>query len=277
MIKIKSVKSQLEGDDVGYIRLASFNEKTDSGVQDAINDAEGQGRRQAAGIVLDLRNNPGGLLDQAVAVAGRSSTRARSSRPAAAIRGHAALQRPGATTCRRPAAGGADQRRHRLGLRNRLRRPAGSPPRDPPRHPLFGKGSVQTIIPLPGHGAVRLTTARYYTPSGRSIQQGHRARPRGRAGQDRGLAAAQMLARPLHGALKNDTRRRERPPATPAKRGDSKAAPAATPTPGRRRGAAAPNRPVFGDPATTTSSPARSTCCAASRCSTHQQGPIEHT
>ena len=125
-----------------------------------------------AGIVLDLRNNPGGLLDQAVAVsndfldAGRDRLD-----PRPPCRGRAALQRAaagditdglpmvvlinGGSASASEIVAGALQDHHRavlLGTRS------------------FGKGSVQTIIPLPGHGAMRLTTARYYTPSGRSIQ-----------------------------------------------------------------------------------------------------------
>ena len=68
MVKIQSVKSQLEGDDIGYIRITSFNEQADSGVKAAIKDLKAKAGDKLTGIVLDLRNNPGGLLDQAVAV-----------------------------------------------------------------------------------------------------------------------------------------------------------------------------------------------------------------
>ena len=84
MVKIQSVKSQLEGDDIGYIRITSFNEQTDSGVKNAIKALKAKAGNKLAGIVLDLRNNPGGLLDQAVAVSNDFIDRARSSRPAAA-------------------------------------------------------------------------------------------------------------------------------------------------------------------------------------------------
>ncbi len=172
VVKIQSVKEQLEGDDVGYIRITSFNEQADSGVKDAIKDLRAKAGAKLTGIVLDLRNNPGGLFDQAVAVSNDFlsqgeivSTRGR--HPEDAQRYNA--QSPGDLTSGLPMVvlinggsasaseivAGALQDHHRavlLGTRS------------------FGKGSVQTIIQLPGHGAMRLTTARYYTPSGRSIQ-----------------------------------------------------------------------------------------------------------
>jgi carboxyl-terminal processing protease len=172
VVKIQSVKEQLEGDDVGYIRITSFNEQADSGVKDAIKDMETKAGTKLTGIVLDLRNNPGGLLDQAVAVSNDFlsqgeivSTRGRHAEDAQRYN----AQAPGDLTNGLPMVvlinggsasaseivAGALQDHHRavlLGTRS------------------FGKGSVQTIIQLPGHGAMRLTTARYYTPSGRSIQ-----------------------------------------------------------------------------------------------------------
>ncbi|MGC2412145.1 MAG: S41 family peptidase [Stellaceae bacterium] len=172
IIKIQSVRSHLEGNNIGYIRITSFNEQTDVGLNNAMKSLKSQANDKLIGIVLDLRNNPGGLLDQAVAVSDAFldrgeivSTRGRRSDDAQRYNA-----RPGA----KPASGlpmavlinggsasaseivaGALQDHHRailLGTRS------------------FGKGSVQTIIPLAGHGAMRLTTARYYTPSGRSIQ-----------------------------------------------------------------------------------------------------------
>jgi len=171
VVKIQSVKSQLIGNDVGYIRITSFNEQADSGVQSAMKSLRDKAGAKLTGIVLDLRNNPGGLLDQAIAVSDDFldkgeivSTRGR--RPEDAQRYDA---KPGDITNGLPMVvlinggsasaseivAGALKDHHRailLGTRS------------------FGKGSVQTIIQLPGHGAIRLTTARYYTPSGRSIQ-----------------------------------------------------------------------------------------------------------
>ena len=170
-IHIQSVRSHLVGDDIGYIRITSFNEQTEVGLNNAMKSIKQQAGNKLRGIVLDLRNNPGGLLDQAVAVANAFiekgeivSTRGR--RPDDAQRfdakpGDIAVGLPiavlinGGSASASEIVAGALQDHHRailLGTRT------------------FGKGSVQTIIPLPGHGAMRLTTARYYTPSGRSIQ-----------------------------------------------------------------------------------------------------------
>lgn len=172
IVKIQSVKWQAEGNDVGYIRISSFNEQTDSGVKSAIKAIETRDGPKLDGIVLDLRNNPGGLLDQAVAVANDFlnkgeivSTRGRHPEDAqrfdAKPPGDLTHGLPivvlinGGTASAAEIVAGALQDHHRailLGTRS------------------FGKGSVQTIIQLPGNGAMRLTTARYYTPSGRSIQ-----------------------------------------------------------------------------------------------------------
>jgi len=170
-IKIQSVRSHLEGDNIAYIRITTFNEQTDVGLNNAMKNLKQQAGGKLLGVVLDLRNDPGGLLDQAVAVADAFlekgeivSTRGRRSEDAQRYNA-----RPGDIAAGLPVAvlinggsasaseivAGALQDHHRailLGTRS------------------FGKGSVQTIIPLPGHGAMRLTTARYYTPSGRSIQ-----------------------------------------------------------------------------------------------------------
>jgi carboxyl-terminal processing protease len=172
IVKIESVKSRLAGNDIGYIRISSFNEQADSGVREAMKSLKQQAGDHLKGIVLDLRNNPGGLLDQAVAVANDFldkgeivSTRGR--RPEDAARYDAkpggdltgglpmVVLINGGSASASEIVAGALQDHHRavlLGTRS------------------FGKGSVQTIIRLPGHGAMRLTTARYYTPSGRSIQ-----------------------------------------------------------------------------------------------------------
>src|SRR6516165_6760679 len=170
-IKIQSIRSHLEGDTIGYIRITTFNEQTDVGLNNAMKNLKQQAGNKLSGVILDLRNNPGGLLDQAVAVSDAFldkgeivSTRGRRSEDAQRYNA-----RPGDIAAGLPVAvlinggsasaseivAGALQDHHRailLGTRS------------------FGKGSVQTIIPLPGHGAMRLTTARYYTPSGRSIQ-----------------------------------------------------------------------------------------------------------
>jgi len=170
-IRIQSVRSHIVGDDIGYIRITSFNEQTDVGLSNAMKYIKKQAANKLRGIVLDLRNNPGGLLDQAVAVSGDFidkgeivSTRGRTADDAQRYDAHSgdiaaglpmAVLINGGSASASEIVAGALQDHHRailLGTRS------------------FGKGSVQTIIPLPGHGAMRLTTARYYTPSGRSIQ-----------------------------------------------------------------------------------------------------------
>ena len=170
VIHIQVVKSHLEGD-IGYIRVTSFNEQTDIGLHKALAALKQQAGDKLHGIVLDLRNNPGGLLDQAVAVSDDFidqgeivSTRARhpeDSQRWNAKNGDITNGLPmvvlinGGSASASEIVAGALQDHHRailLGTRS------------------FGKGSVQTVIPLPGNGAMRLTTARYYTPSGRSIQ-----------------------------------------------------------------------------------------------------------
>jgi carboxyl-terminal processing protease len=173
VIRVKSLRSHNEGDDVGYIRITQFNEQTTEGLKKAIADLTSQlGADKVKGFVVDLRNNPGGLLDQAISVSDAFldkgeivSTRGRNAeetqrfnaRPGDLIKGKPVivLINGGSASASEIVAGALqDHKRATLvGTRS------------------FGKGSVQTIIPLgAGNGALRLTTARYFTPSGRSIQ-----------------------------------------------------------------------------------------------------------
>ncbi len=170
-IRVQSVRSHLIDKDIGYIRITSFTEQTDVGLNNAMKNLKQKAGGNLRGVVLDLRNNPGGLLDQAVAVSDAFldkgeivSTRGRRADDAQrynAQPGDIADGLPmavlinGGSASASEIVSGALKDHHRavlIGTRS------------------FGKGSVQTIIPLPGHGAMRLTTARYYTPSGRSIQ-----------------------------------------------------------------------------------------------------------
>ena len=171
VIHINPVKYNAEGDDVGYIRLTTFNEQTTANLQKAIEDLKKQLGPKLKGYVVDLRNNPGGLLDQAISVSdafldqgaivltrGRNleETQRSNARPGDITDGQkiVVLINGGSASASEIVAG-ALQDHHRatiIGTRS------------------FGKGSVQTIIPLGSNGALRLTTARYYTPSGRSIQ-----------------------------------------------------------------------------------------------------------
>jgi carboxyl-terminal processing protease len=170
IVKIQSVRHRVEGD-LGYIRVTSFTEQTDVGVRNAVQKIKEQLGSRLAGVVLDLRNNPGGLLDQAVAVSDDFldkgeivSTRGRRSDDAQRFNAKSGdilnglpmvvIVNGGSASASEIVAGALQDHRRAIILGTKT----------------FGKGSVQTIIPLGGQGAIRLTTARYYTPSGRSIQ-----------------------------------------------------------------------------------------------------------
>jgi carboxyl-terminal processing protease len=164
------VRWRSEGD-VGYVRVTTFNEQTQDSLDEAIGDLRSEIGEGMKGLVLDLRNNPGGLLEQAVGVADAFldrgeivSTRGRRSDSIQrfnARQGDLAEGAPmvvlinGGSASASEIVAGALQDHGRAIVMGT---------------PSFGKGSVQTIMPLPGHGAIRLTTARYYTPSGTSIQ-----------------------------------------------------------------------------------------------------------
>jgi carboxyl-terminal processing protease len=171
IIKIQVVKSRLEADNIGYVRLSQFTEKADAGIRAAVKDLKGKAGGPLQGLILDLRNDPGGLLDQAIAVSSSFieqgeivSTRARHPDDSQRwdARGNDILNgaplvvmiNGGSASASEIVAGALQDHRRAVLLGNKS----------------FGKGSVQTVIPLPGGGAMRLTTARYYTPSGRSIQ-----------------------------------------------------------------------------------------------------------
>jgi carboxyl-terminal processing protease len=171
IIKIQSVRSRIEQNDIGYIRVTTFNQNTLPGLKKAIEDIEGEAENKIIGYVLDLRNNPGGLLDQAIGVSDAFldkgeivSTRGRNEKdtkrdnatPGDYINGKpmVVLINGGSASASEIVAGALQDHRRAIIIGEQS----------------FGKGSVQTIVPLPGHGAMRLTTARYYTPSGRSIQ-----------------------------------------------------------------------------------------------------------
>jgi len=170
VIKITSVRSRVEGK-IGYVRITSFNEQTDKGLERAIKKIKDEVGEELQGIVLDLRNNPGGLLDQAIAVSDAFLDRGeivstRSRKPEDTQRFNArtgdlasglpvvVLINNGSASASEIVAGALQDHRRAVILGTKS----------------FGKGSVQTIMPLSGNGAMKLTTARYYTPSGRSIQ-----------------------------------------------------------------------------------------------------------
>ena len=173
LIRVKSVRSRNEGNDVGYIRITQFNEQTADGVKKAISNLTKQlGVDKIKGFVVDLRNNPGGLLDQAISVSDAFldkgeivSTRGRNAEETQRFNA-----RPGNLTKGKPVivlinGGSASASEIVAGALQDHKRATLVGTRS------FGKGSVQTIIPLgAGKGALQLTTARYFTPSGRSIQ-----------------------------------------------------------------------------------------------------------
>jgi carboxyl-terminal processing protease len=171
VIKIQSVRAEPK-DDIGYIRITKFNEQTFSGLQRAITELRDQIGPEIKGLVIDMRNNPGGLLDQAISVSDAFldkgeivSTRPRdtenteryNARPGDLADGlpMIVLINDGSASASEIVAGALQDHRRAVIMGTRS----------------FGKGSVQTILPMPGNVALRLTTARYYTPSGKSIQE----------------------------------------------------------------------------------------------------------
>src|SRR4030088_803250 len=173
IIRVRPIRYHTEGDDIGYIRITTFNEQTTEGLKREIGNLSNQiGADKLKGFIIDLRNNPGGLLEEAVTVSdaflekgeivstrGRNAeeTQRRAAHPGDLTKGKPVivLINGGSASASEIVAGALqDHKRATLvGTRS------------------FGKGSVQTIIPLgSGNGALRLTTARYFTPSGKSIQ-----------------------------------------------------------------------------------------------------------
>jgi len=171
VIKIRSVKSKLLDKSYGYLRITQFQERTDDDLQKAITKLEKDGGGPLAGLVLDLRNNPGGLLTQAIKVSDEFIdsglvvyTDGRLDSQKQKYFAHKANSRSdfpmvvlvngGSASASEIVAGALQDHKRALVLGTQT----------------FGKGSVQTILPLEENAAIRLTTARYYTPNGRSIQ-----------------------------------------------------------------------------------------------------------
>jgi len=171
VIKLKSVKSRVIDNTVGYLRITQFQERTDADLEQALQAMWAQSP-QLKGLILDLRNNPGGLLDQAVLVSGSflekgklvvyTKGRKANNNVEYKVRGTAGrtafpmvvLVNHGSASASEIVAGALQDwgRAVILGVGT------------------FGKGSVQTVIPLEDGSGLRLTTAKYYTPKGRSIQ-----------------------------------------------------------------------------------------------------------
>jgi carboxyl-terminal processing protease len=170
VIKVQAVKSRLEGD-VIYTKISTFNEQTHANLVKQVEALKKQATKPIKGYIVDLRNDPGGLLDQAIAVSddflekgaivltkGRNleETQRANARPGDITDGKTiiVLINGGSASASEIVAGALQDHKRATIVGTRS----------------FGKGSVQTIIPLGQNGALRLTTARYYTPSGRSIQ-----------------------------------------------------------------------------------------------------------
>src|SRR6202030_1439899 len=171
VIKIKSVKSKTIQDGYGYVRIATFQESTDDAVEKAVDDFQKADKGKVKGLVLDLRDNPGGLLNQAVKVSDEFLdgglivyTQGRNENQQQKYFSHKkggfadfpmVVLVDGASASASEIVAGALQDQKRAVI-------VGTQ--------TFAKGSVKTILPLDDHSALRLTTARYFTPNGRSIQ-----------------------------------------------------------------------------------------------------------
>jgi carboxyl-terminal processing protease len=241
-IRVEPVKYHMEGSDIGYIRITTFSERTNTTLEAAVKALRQQAGDQLAGIVLDLRNNPGGLLDQAVAVSNAfldqgeivsiRGRRTQDSRRYTAQPDHDLMRGlpvvvliNGGSASASEIVAGALQDHHRavlLGTRS------------------FGKGSVQTVLPVKeSGGAIRLTTALYFTPSGRSIQAKGIdpdvvVEP---AKIEKVAQSSRLREADLRGALRNtdqEAQAKGKPAATTAKPGaanDNKPATTASPAP----------------------------------------------
>ena len=170
VIKIRSVKHEIINN-IGYVRLTTFSDTTTSGMEKSINEIKKELGNKFQGLILDLRNNPGGLLNQSISVTDAFlnqgeivSTQGRKLDDTSRVfakKGDIINSKPlivlinsGSASASEIVAGALKDHARAIIVGTRS----------------FGKGSVQSIIPLPGNGAMRLTTARYYTPSGVSIQ-----------------------------------------------------------------------------------------------------------
>ena len=212
-IRIKSIRFEVM-EDVGYIRITTFSEQTETGLNRAVRELKKEMGNKLIGFVIDLRNNPGGLLDQAVAVSDAFlergeivSTRGRRAENAQRFNAEPGditgglpivlLINGGSASAAEIVAGALQDHRRAILLGTRS----------------FGKGSVQTIVPLGRDGAMKLTTQRYYTPSGRSIQaKGIEPDIEVRQAKLEYLAGARRSEADLRGALDTDGNGRKKPP-----------------------------------------------------------------
>jgi carboxyl-terminal processing protease len=210
IIEVPSIKAAMQPNNIGYVRITEFGGETTRDFRKAVDKLKQDSGGKLRGLVLDLRNDPGGLLTAAVEISssfldggtvvsirGRQKTEDRAF--SAPPRGDILPGVPvvvlinGASASASEIVAGALQDRHRALILGT---------------PSFGKGSVQSVIPLEGHGALRLTTALYYTPAGRSIQgEGITPDTVVEAPKDQQVAGALMLSEnELNGAFKNPGR-----------------------------------------------------------------------
>ncbi len=171
IIKVKSVKSRIIEKNYGYLRISSFQSRTGKSVVDAVAKLKKENKGNLNGLVLDLRNNPGGVLNAAVEVSDaflekglivytegriKNSEMRFNAAPGDVVDGVpiVVLVNAGSASASEIVAGALQDHKRAIIMGEKS----------------FGKGSVQTILPTNGTAAIKLTTARYYTPSGRSIQ-----------------------------------------------------------------------------------------------------------
>jgi carboxyl-terminal processing protease len=210
IIEVPSIKSQMQPNNIGYLRITEFGSETSRDFRKALDKLKQDARGKLRGLVLDLRNDPGGLLNAAVEISGnfldggtvvsiRGRQKTEDRTFTAPPKGDLLPGVPvvvlinGASASASEIVAGALQDRHRATILGT---------------PSFGKGSVQSVIPLEGHGALRLTTALYYTPAGRSIQgEGITPDTLIEAPKEQQVAGALMLSEnELNGAFKNPGR-----------------------------------------------------------------------
>ncbi|OPZ76819.1 MAG: Carboxy-terminal processing protease CtpA precursor [Alphaproteobacteria bacterium ADurb.Bin438] len=206
IIKITAVKSELKDGNVGYVRITSFSQNVGYMVSDAIKKINKESKGKVIGYILDLRSNPGGLLDEAVKVSDVFlekgeivSTRARKEKDTqrwSATAGDAlnglplvVLINDGSASASEIVAGALKDHRRAVVVGTKS----------------FGKGSVQTVIPMDKYGAIKITTQRYYTPSGTSIQgTGIEPDIEVKAGQYKEFTFERIGEAELKNALKNE-------------------------------------------------------------------------